>query len=67
MLRERYRPQIAAYWTAIRQITGFKVEAGLYSTATGSVMFYETGELEREWRRLEQLPVESATEETSLP
>ena len=62
-LRERYRPQIAAYWKSMSEITGFSVEAGLYSTAAGTACFYKTGELEREWRRLEQLPTDRAVEE----
>ena len=62
-LRERYRPQIAAYWKAMSEITGFSVEAGLYSTAAGVACFYMTDELERGWRRLEQLPADLAVEE----
>ena len=62
-LRERYRPQLAAYWKAMTEITSFVVEAGLYSTSTGEALFYKTDELEREWQRLQQLPVDRATEE----
>jgi ATP-dependent helicase/nuclease subunit A len=64
-LRERYRPQIAAYWKAMVEITGFKIEAGLYSTATGLVSFYKSNELEREWRRLEKLPTDQMVGEVS--
>ena len=66
-LRERYRPQLAAYWKAMMQITGFKVEAGLYSTALGEAAFYKAEELEREWQRLEELPPDRAIEEASIP
>ena len=65
-LRERYRPQIAAYWKAMMEITGFAVEAALYSTSTGSTLFYEKDDLEREWRRLEQMPLDSAVNEISI-
>ena len=49
------------------QITGYKVEAGLYSTATGLTSFYQIDELEQEWRRLETLPPEVAEQEVSIP
>ncbi len=55
-LRERYRPQIAAYWKALVEITRFSVEATLYSTSTSMLITYETAELEHEWARLEKLP-----------
>jgi ATP-dependent helicase/nuclease subunit A len=54
--RGRYRPQLAAYWKAVGEITGLKVEAGLFSTALGRVLLYLTDELQAEWNRLEQLP-----------
>ena len=66
-LRERYRAQVAAYWKAMTEITGFAIEAGLYSTATGIASFYEADELKREWQRLEQFPPDRASEETSIP
>jgi ATP-dependent helicase/nuclease subunit A len=61
-LRTRYRPQIAAYWKALREITGLEVEAGIFATATGKYCGYGTDELEAEWERLrastpDQLPV----------
>jgi ATP-dependent helicase/nuclease subunit A len=62
-LRERYRPQITAYWKAMSEITGFSIEAGLYSTAAGTACYYETAELEREWLRLQQLPADRAGDE----
>jgi len=54
--RGRYRPQLAAYWKAVEEITGLKVEAGLFSTALGRLLLYSTDELQVEWNRLEQLP-----------
>jgi ATP-dependent exoDNAse (exonuclease V) beta subunit len=54
--RGRYRPQLAAYWKAVGEITGLKVEAGLFSTALGRLLLYSTDELQVEWNRLEQLP-----------
>jgi ATP-dependent helicase/nuclease subunit A len=54
--RARYRPQLAAYWKAVGEITGLEVEAGLFSTALGSLLLYSAEELQSEWRRLEQLP-----------
>jgi hypothetical protein len=55
-LRAQYRPQIAAYWKAVSQMTGVSVEAGIYSTATGQLVLYEQHELRREWERLQTLP-----------
>ena len=56
IFRETYRPQLAAYWKAVTQITGLEVEAGLFSTALGHLLLYSAEELQMEWRRLEQLP-----------
>jgi ATP-dependent exoDNAse (exonuclease V) beta subunit len=56
IFRETYRPQLAAYWKAVTEITGLEVEAGLFSTALGRLLLYSTEELQMEWRRLEQLP-----------
>lgn len=64
-LRARYRPQLAAYWKAVREITGLEVEAGLYSTAAGESVAYNADELEREWTRLQSLPPEQLAEEVS--
>src|SRR5215216_831880 len=52
----RYRPQLAAYWKGVTEITGLEVKAGLFSTALGRLLLYSAEELEVEWRRLEQLP-----------
>src|SRR5262249_3778040 len=54
--RAGYRPQLAAYWKAVREITRLEVEAGLFSTALGRLLLYSSDELQSEWRRLEQLP-----------
>jgi ATP-dependent exoDNAse (exonuclease V) beta subunit len=56
ILRETYRPQLAAYWKAVMEITGLEVQAGLFSTALGRILLYPAKELQMEWRRLEQLP-----------
>jgi ATP-dependent exoDNAse (exonuclease V) beta subunit len=56
IFRETYRPQLAAYWKAVTEITRLEVEAGLFSTALGRLLLYSAEELQIEWRRLEQLP-----------
>jgi ATP-dependent exoDNAse (exonuclease V) beta subunit len=56
IFRDTYRPQLAAYWKAVTEITDLNVQAGLFSTALGHVLLYSAEELETEWRRLEQLP-----------
>jgi ATP-dependent exoDNAse (exonuclease V) beta subunit len=56
IFRARYRPQLAAYWKAVTEITCLEVEAGLFSTALGRFLLYSAEELQIEWRRLEQLP-----------
>src|SRR2546423_3215648 len=57
-LRQRYRPQIAAYWKAVREITKLEVQAGILATAIGQFMPYDDEELEEEWERLRALPAE---------
>jgi ATP-dependent exoDNAse (exonuclease V) beta subunit len=61
--RARYRPQLAAYWKAVGEITGFEVEAGLFSTALGRLLLYSRDELREEWHRLERLPPTQLEEE----
>jgi ATP-dependent helicase/nuclease subunit A len=56
IFRARYRPQLAAYWKVVAEITHLEVETGLFSTALGRLLLYSTDELQGEWRRLEQLP-----------
>src|SRR5439155_24419564 len=55
-LQARYRPQLAAYWRAVSEITKLEVEAAIYSTAAGALVRYKTDELQEEWSRLEKLP-----------
>ncbi len=55
MLRAQYLSQLAAYWAAIRGMTGMHVEAAIYSTPTAAVLHYEERELAREWARLRAL------------
>lgn len=57
-LRAHYLPQLAAYWKAVGEMTKMEVSAAIYSTAAGALVRYETDELEREWKRLEKLPVD---------
>ena len=54
-LRVSYRPQIAAYWNAVTEMTRQTVAAGIYSTATGKVVGYDEKELTAEWNRLRNL------------
>jgi hypothetical protein len=56
IFRARYRPQLAAYWKAVVEITRLEVETGLFSTALGRLLLYSAEELQIEWHRLEQLP-----------
>ena len=54
-LRASYRPQIAAYWKAVAEMTKQPVSASIYSTATGKFIIYDPDELAREWERLRKL------------
>ena len=51
-LRQRYKPQIAAYWKAVSEITKYDVAAGIFATATGKFCAYSPDELGGEWERL---------------
>jgi len=51
-LHGRYRPQLAAYWKAIGEITKMDVQAAIYSTAAGALVRYQAGELSDEWSQL---------------
>jgi ATP-dependent exoDNAse (exonuclease V) beta subunit len=64
-LRQQYKPQIAAYWKSVREITKLEVEAGIFATATGQFVAYNAGELEAEWTRLQSLPPEELAEEVA--
>lgn len=55
-LRARYRPQMAAYWKAIQDVTNHSTMAAIYSTAVGRLIVYDQDELTKEWERLRQLP-----------
>jgi ATP-dependent exoDNAse (exonuclease V) beta subunit len=55
-LPARYRPQMAAYWKAIQDMTNHSTNAAIYSTATGRLIVYDQDELATEWERLLQLP-----------
>jgi ATP-dependent exoDNAse (exonuclease V) beta subunit len=52
VLQELYRPQMAAYWQAVSELTNARVSAAVYSTATGQLVIYGDDELREEWRRL---------------
>ena len=56
MLRAKYLSQLAAYWAAIRGMTGMQLEAAIYSTPAAAVVRYNEEELAREWARLRTLP-----------
>ena len=55
-LQSEYRPQIAAYWKAVTEITKRPVSAGIYSTATGELIVYSEIELAEQWEQLKELP-----------
>jgi ATP-dependent exoDNAse (exonuclease V) beta subunit len=57
-LRALYRPQIAAYWKAVIEMTGCTVAAGIYSTSTGQFIEYDFDELANEWERIVSLATE---------
>jgi ATP-dependent exoDNAse (exonuclease V) beta subunit len=63
ILRAHYRPQIAAYWKAVTEMTGALVDAGIYSTSTGEFVLYDRGELGDEWTQtfsIERTPPKQA-------
>ncbi len=59
-LSAHYLPQLSAYWQTLTAMLGAPVAAGLYSTATGAWLPYETAALAAEWERLRRAPVEIA-------
>jgi ATP-dependent helicase/nuclease subunit A len=63
ILRRHYRPQIAAYWKAVAEMTGAPSRGGIYSTSTGELIIYDQDELAVEWERLRTLPPEDFTGE----
>jgi ATP-dependent exoDNAse (exonuclease V) beta subunit len=62
-LRVYYRPQIAAYWNAVVEMTKRPVSAGIYSTSTGQLLVYYENELAAEWKRLKNLLANDLTAE----
>jgi ATP-dependent exoDNAse (exonuclease V) beta subunit len=58
-LRVEYRPQIAAYWKVVMEMTKRSVSAGIYSTATGELIVYSENQLTEEWERLRTLRVDA--------
>jgi ATP-dependent helicase/nuclease subunit A len=67
-VRTQYRPQIAAYWKAVTQMTpnALGVDAGIYSTSTGQFIGYDPDELAHEWERLRTLPPEKIATEIAV-
>jgi ATP-dependent exoDNAse (exonuclease V) beta subunit len=63
ILRAQCRPQIAAYWKAVAEMTGAPINAGIYSTSTGEFVVYGSDQLSAEWERLRNLPPENLTAE----
>ena len=66
-LRERYRPQLAAYREVVNKMTGHEVAATIYSTHNGQFLRYEAEELDTEWARLTKLPLDKLFDELSDP
>jgi ATP-dependent exoDNAse (exonuclease V) beta subunit len=62
-LRVEYRPQIAAYWKAVTEMTKQLVSAGIYSTVTGDLIAYSENELAEEWDRLRNLRLDDLESE----
>jgi ATP-dependent exoDNAse (exonuclease V) beta subunit len=66
-LRVSYRPQIAAYWRAVAEMTRELVEAAIYSTSTGRLLVYDEVELAAEWERLRKLTTNDLAAEIADP
>jgi ATP-dependent exoDNAse (exonuclease V) beta subunit len=62
-LRVSYRPQIAAYWKAVAEMTKRPVSVGIYSTSTGQLLVYKENELAAEWERLKNLSANDLVDE----
>jgi ATP-dependent helicase/nuclease subunit A len=62
-LRVDYRPQIAAYWKAVMEMTKRPVSAGIYSTAIGELIVYSENQLAEEWERLRNLRLDDLESE----
>ena len=59
-LSAHYLPQLSAYWQAVSSMLHAPVTAGLYSTATGRWLRYETPGLAAAWERLSTAPASLA-------
>jgi ATP-dependent exoDNAse (exonuclease V) beta subunit len=55
-LHAHYLPQLSAYWKAVAAMLAAPVTVGLYATATGTWLPYETSVLETEWQRVSTAP-----------
>jgi ATP-dependent exoDNAse (exonuclease V) beta subunit len=55
-LRAHYLPQLSAYWQAARTQFAAPVTAGIYSTAVGKWLPYDTAELAAAWENLRTSP-----------
>jgi ATP-dependent exoDNAse (exonuclease V) beta subunit len=62
-LRVEYRPQVAAYWKAVMEMTKQPVSAGIYSTATGELIVYSEDQLVEQWDRLRNLRLDDLESE----
>jgi ATP-dependent exoDNAse (exonuclease V) beta subunit len=62
-LRVSYRPQIAAYWKAVAEMTMRPVSVGIYSTSIGQLLVYSENELAAEWERLKNLSANDLADE----
>jgi hypothetical protein len=58
-----YRPQVAAYWKAVMEMTKHPVSAGIYSTATGELIVYSEDQLAEQWDRLKNLRLDDLESE----
>jgi ATP-dependent exoDNAse (exonuclease V) beta subunit len=55
-LSAHYLPQLSAYWKAVSEMLGAPVSAGLYATATGQWLPYESAALDEAWTALSRAP-----------
>ncbi len=59
-LSEHYLPQISAYWKALSEMLRAPITTGLYSTAVGAWLPYDTTALAKAWTQLTQEPAAMA-------
>jgi ATP-dependent exoDNAse (exonuclease V) beta subunit len=62
-LRAEYRPQMAAYWKAVTEMTQRPVSVGIYSTALGELILYSQNQLAEEWELLKNLRLDNLRSE----